>query len=547
MPPSSTESGAAGTVAQEPEVYEFPASSTQFRLFMLEKLRPGTAQYNVPLAFSVSGPFDTTAFAAALERVVARHESLRTTLRTAGTETVQSVTADPRVELRVEDASCEAAADEAVARDAVLPFDLERGPLLRCTVYRCGAENHHVLLSLHHAVCDGWSLKIIVEELGTEYRAARAGEPADVPEPPIQFPDYSEWQRRRLESGELAQAIGYWRDSLTGVSPAPALPTDRPRPSVQTTASATEQFVLPRDLRERISRYARSAGATEYAVMFAAYNVLLSRISGRTDLVVTVPVSGRDHPDLQRVVGPITNTLALRTDLSGPVTFAALLARVRDRLEEVQRHQDAPFDAVVDAVVSHRDPSHDALAEIGFTYDDSRFELDLGADLPAQRRPVRLHAAKCDLVLFTQNLSGDTLVLIDYRPALFDAATIRHWIRSFVALLEGLLEYPERPVDSLDMLDRGQFEQMLGEWNANSCGARTGWPGGCARRASDPRPSSESVWAARSRRRSPRSRCCEPAASTCRWTRTFPRPGCDRSSSAAKLGSFWRARRRREC
>ena len=475
--PTIEPGGATDTVAPEPEVYEFPASSAQSRLLMLERLRPGTAQYNVPLAFAVSGPFDATSFATALDRVVARHEALRTTLRIVGDEAVQTVAADPRVTPRIEDTPSEAAAAAALARDAALPFDLERGPLLRCAVYRLSTENHHVLLSLHHAVCDGWSLLLLVEELAAEYRAARTGVPADLPEPSLQFPDYSQWQRQRLATGKLARAIEYWRDSLADVPLAPALPTDRPRPPVQTTASANEQFILPGDLRERMSGYARSAGTTEYAVMFAAFNVLISRITGRTDVVVTTPVSGRDHPDLQRVVGPLTNTLALRTDLSGPVTFAALLGRVRGRLREVQLYQDAPFETVVDAVVSRRDPSHDALAEIGFTFDDSRFELDLGADLTVERRPVPLYSAKCDLMLYTEILSGDMRMLFDYRPNLFDAATIRHWIRSFLVLLDRLLAHPHQPVDSLDLLDHGQLAQVLGEWNGTPTGAPPGLTG----------------------------------------------------------------------
>jgi amino acid adenylation domain-containing protein len=451
---------------EDADVYEFPASTSQSRLLMLERLHPGSAQYNVPIAFAVSGPFDLAALGAALEAVTARHEALRTTFRTSGDEELQVVSSRARVELRVRDAASAEAADAALLEEAHRPFDLEHGPLLRTTVYRLPDGTHRLLLSLHHVICDGWSLKLILEELGDEYRAARTGEPSDVAEPAIQYPDFSAWHRQRTEAGEYAEAIEHWYRVLAGAPLTPAVPTDRPRPSVQTTAGAGERFLLPPDLRERVAGFARSVDATEYTVMFAAFNVLLARISGRDDLVVGTPLAGRDHPDLQRVVGLVTNTLAMRTDLSGAPTFTELLARVRAGLADAHRYQDAPFEAVVERLAPPRDPSYDPVIQVTFTYDGTQFALDL-VDAKTERLPVLLRDAKFDLMMYTERWAdGDIVVLFDYRCDLLDPATVRHWIRCFLVLLEDLLSRPDQPIRAARMLDDGQLEQILRGWNA---------------------------------------------------------------------------------
>ena len=448
------------------EAYEFPASPAQAGLLMLERLHPGTAQYNETVAFAVSGPFDVAAFASALDEVTARHESLRTTFHATDDGERQIVSARAEVDLRVEQAPSESAADAAMLRDAARPFDLEHGPLLRCVVYRLpDQDSHRILLSLHHLICDGWSVGIILEELSAGYRAARTGEPSDLPDPKTQYPDYSEWQRRRVDSGACAEAIDHWRLELADAPLSPAVPGDRPRPAVQTAAGGSERFLLPPGLRESAARYARSVGTTEFTVMFAAFNVLLARVSGRADLVVGIPLSGRDHPDLQRVVGLLTNTVAVRMDLSGASTFAALVDRVRERLHGAHRHQDAPFESVVKALAPRRDPSHDPVVQVAFSYADTGFALDL-LDARTERLPMPPCAAKFDLMMYTDTCAEETAVRFDYRSDLLDAATVRHWIRGFLVLLGQLLAHPDRPVEAAEMLDSGQFDQMLRDWNA---------------------------------------------------------------------------------
>jgi amino acid adenylation domain-containing protein len=456
-----------GSDTQSPDLYEFPVSPAQARLLMLERLSPGTGQYNVPVAFRVSGPFDAAAFAAALDLAVGRHESLRTTFRTAGGEPVQIVASAAAAGLRVLDAASEADADAAVAAEGRRPFDLELGPLLRSVGYRLPDGSHRILLCMHHLICDGWSLRILLEELAADYRAARTGGSADLPDPAVQYPDYSVWQRRRLAEGEYTEAIDHWRRTLAGASLAPVLPTDRPRPAVQTTAGESEHLVLPPGVRERIARTARSADTTPYTVLLAAFAVLLSRLSGQEDIVVGTPVSGRDHPDLQRVVGFLTNTLALRIDLSGAPAFSELLTRVRDRLHGAHRNQDAPFESVVEEVTARRDPSHDPVVQILFAYDDAEFAFDLDGTR-TERMPLTLRAAKVDLVFYTERRGADTAVLFDYRSDLLDRATVRHWLRSFLTVLDSLLEHPELPIGAADLLDDTQRHQILREWNATA-------------------------------------------------------------------------------
>jgi hypothetical protein len=264
--------------------YEFPVSPAQARLLVLDRLHPGSTQYHVPAAFTVTGPFDVEAFTAALDALVARHESLRTVFRAGPDGYRQIVAAEARASVRVVDGGTEA----DLRADAARPFDVEHGPLLRATVWSLAGGSHRILLVAHHLVCDGWSMRIMLDEL--------AQEPDDVEPPRIQYPDYAVWQRDRLASGEYDEAVAYWRGLLDGAPETLELPTDRARSAVVSTAGGVERFVLPRD---RLGDLARARGTTPFAVLFAAYNAFLSRISGRLDLVVGVPVAGRVHADVE--------------------------------------------------------------------------------------------------------------------------------------------------------------------------------------------------------------------------------------------------------
>jgi len=442
-----------------PAEYQFPVSPAQARLLVLDRMHSGSAQYHVPAAFAVHGRFDVDAFIRALDTLVARHESLRTVFRAEGGEYVQVVTEDARADVRLVPDVPPGEVGSAMLAEAQRPFDIEKGPLLRCVVYAVSDGSHRIQLTVHHLVCDGWSMQIMLRELGAAYR----GEPLEPLS--IQFPDCAAWQREQLAGGSHAEAVAYWRELLRDAPTTLELPGDRPRPAVQSTAGGVERLVLPAGTRWRLSRLAQDRDTTTFAVLFAAFHAFLSRISGQTDLVVGIPVSGRDHADLQDMVGMLTNTLALRTDVSGEPSFAELVDRVRDGLRAARPYQDAPFGAVVDAVAPERQLSHDPIVQVVFGYDDdTEMALDL-AGARVERIELVLGVAKFDFLMYVERWGSGLHALFFYRTDLLDPATVRRWVRAFEVMLDGLLDRPDRPITAVDLLDAGERHRIVRECN----------------------------------------------------------------------------------
>jgi len=450
------------------EEYEFPLSPAQARLVVLDRMNPGSTQYHVPAAFAVRGPFDAAAFAAALATLVDRHEALRTVFRPAGGEYVQVVAAAAEPSVRVEPPAGAAEVSGAMLARASRPFDIEHGPLLRCTIHPVTDGSHRVLLTAHHLICDGWSLEIMLRELSESYQATLCGRRARPGQLPLQYPDYAAWQHNRVAEGGYADATAHWAELLRGAPAVAALPTRQSRPAIQSTSAGADPFVLPAATRERLASLARRCRATPFAVLFAAFNVFLSRICGQEDLVVGIPVSGRDRPELQGMVGMLANTLALRTDLSGDPSFSALVTRVRDGLNSTRPYQDAPFDSVVDAVAGGRALSHDPVVQVAFGYDDDmEFVLDLhGAEV--SRVEITLDAAKFDLLMLLERTGPDLSGRVIYRDDLFDHDVIQHWVRGFRVLVDSLLDGPDQPVSAARLLSPADRARILRDFNQTS-------------------------------------------------------------------------------
>ncbi|GHG97193.1 non-ribosomal peptide synthetase [Streptomyces lanatus] len=450
-----------GTVGEHEE-YEFPTSDAQARLLVLDHMDPGAATYHVPAAFAVHGPFDAAAFARALDALTARHESLRTVFRT-GPDGVplQIVSATGRVEPLVEHGVPPADVDARMRAEAARPFDVTTGPLLRCTLYALTDGSHRILLVAHHLVCDGWSLGVLLRELAAGYENETKGLRHTPPELALQFPDFAAWQRERQANGEYAASVAHWAERLRGAPETVALPLDRPRGAVRTAAGGTERFTLPVRTRERVAETARSRGATPFMALFAAYAAFVSRLSGAEDLVIGFPVSGRDRPELQDMVGMLTNTLALRVDLSGDPSYTDLIDRLRTALLDSQPHQDAPFEAVVDELAPAREISHDPVVQVVFGYDDDT-ELTLRlAGAQVERVHVGLDTAKFDFHLQVERWGDDLAAYLIYRSALFEAETVRRWVRCFETLLEGVLERPGVPLSGIDMLPESERARLI--------------------------------------------------------------------------------------
>ena len=328
-------------------------------MWFLEQYVPGTAAYHMWLAFRLHGPLDLAALETALTALVARHESLRMRfLTTSDGDPVVEVDPPGPVRWTVLDMTGDpdpvAAARSALRPLVSEPFDLAVGPLLRPFLVQLGPDDHGVCLVVHHIVCDGWSAELMRDQLLADYEAARSGQPVDLAPPPLDYGDYARWQREQIDRGRFETGLDYWRRKLSGV-PALNLPTDRPYPPAQTVNGASHTFHMDAELCQAVERLGLANRATSFMTFLAAYQALLSWWCDQDDFGVGVPVSGRDLPEIESIVGLFVNTLVFRADLSGDPTFRELLVRVRQEAVEAYAHQQVPFERVVGELPLDRD------------------------------------------------------------------------------------------------------------------------------------------------------------------------------------------------
>jgi amino acid adenylation domain-containing protein len=436
-----------------------PLSFAQERLWFLDRLQPGSAFYNIPLALRLHGELDVAALERALGETVRRHESLRTVFAEADGAPVQVVAPFRGFALAVEDLSAladeerEAALRGRVAEEGTRPFDLAAGPLFRAGLVRLGEEEHVLLLCMHHAVSDGWSLGVLLGELAALYAAYREGAGSPLPEPALQYADYAVWQRENLRGEVLDGQVAWWKAQLAGAPALLELPTDRPRPAVQSYRGAFERVDLPAALAERLRGLGRREGASLYMVLLAAFQALLARYAGSDDMVVGTAIAGRTRREVEGLVGLFVNTLALRTDLSGDPGFRALLRRVRETTLGAYAHQDVPFEKLVEELHPERSLGHSPLVQVMFTLNDTGRAPAGLAGLRVEGVEQRAETTKFDLALSLASHAAGISGGLSYATDLFDAATVRGMGEHFARLLEGIAADPDRAVGALPLLD----------------------------------------------------------------------------------------------
>jgi amino acid adenylation domain-containing protein len=469
---------------------EFPASFAQQRLWFLDQLAPGSSIYNVPLSGSLCGPLSVPVLTASLAAIARRHESLRTSFGLSPAGPVQIVA--PAVKLRVAvmdlerlarpalGEGVEAAPSAARARreacriarqESGRPFDLRCAPLLRASLVRLAGEEHLLLLTLSHIVCDGWSVGLLIRELGLLYAAGREGRPAAVPELPIQYADFAAWQRRRLAGEALAAELAFWRRRLDGIRPLD-LPTDRPRSAFPGSRGASTPLELPPDLGASIERLCREQRITQFMAAFAGFAALLNRHTGQTDIAVGTPVAGRTHPETEALIGCFINTLVLRVDLGGEPAAAELLARVREATLDAYSHQDLPFEKLVGELQPDRDLSRTPLFQVMLSFETTP-EVPAIPGMTLSLLPVELVDVRFDLTLELRQTGGVLSGCLEYRAELFEPATVKRFGRHWCNLLAALAEGPDRPLSTLPLLAPAERHQLLYEWNATTWEAGT--------------------------------------------------------------------------
>ncbi len=502
---------------------DFPLSFAQHRLWFMEQLRPNTAVYNIPTALHLRGRLDISALEQSLNEIVQRHDVLRTTFkaingRHAGGQSehehsicqviipklsiplpvidVQhdrvplgardsgpqvSVQDDPQTEREIK-------ARQWLTQEAQRSFDLAHGPLLRAALLRFAEDDHILFLNIHHLVYDGWSEGIFFQEMSIYYNTVAASATAaaktlpHLPPLPVQYADFAVWQRQWLQGDILQKQLKYWSQQLADSPPLLTLPTDRPRPATQTFQGRHYNLSISHSLTEALkalSQRVQAADATRvtlFITLLAAFNVLIYRYTGQTDIPIGVPIANRNHREIENLIGFFVNTLVLRNDLSGDPTFLTLLHRVREVALGAYAHQDLPFEQIVEILKPPRDLSYHPMFQIAFALQDAPIESLNLKDITASPYPVERGTSQFDLALLLEEKHGQTTAAkapaaseingeLEYNTDLYDESTIARLVNHYRVLLEGIAANPEQRISRLPLLSKAERRQLLVTWN----------------------------------------------------------------------------------
>ncbi|MBO3458248.1 non-ribosomal peptide synthetase [Aetokthonos hydrillicola Thurmond2011] len=471
------------------EVFVFPTSFAQQRLWFLDQLIPGNTIYNVPTVIRLTGSLNLTALEQTFNEIVRRHESLRTTFITLDGQPLQAIAPSLTIPISVLDLQelpgdqQEIEAKYIITAEIERPFSLSSEPLLRVIILVLSQAEHILLLNIHHIICDDWSIGVLIREIGTLYTAylnpeSNSSSSSILLELPLQYADFAHWQREWLQGEVLETQLAYWRDQLNGISIL-HLPTNKPRPAIQSYQGATQFLELPKELIDALEKLSQEQGVTLFMTLLAAFQTLLYRYTHQEDIAVGSPIANRNRSEIEEIIGFFVNSLVLRSDLSGNPTFRELLARVREVTLGAYSHQDLPFEKLVEELHPERNLSYHPLFQVVFGLQNSPMSaLQLPGLLPSfinidfkkTRFDLEMHLWKCSEDFrslwggnwkYSEGLRG----LMVYNTDLFDKATINRMLKHFKTLLSGVVENPAQKIGSLPLLSEEELHQVLVEWN----------------------------------------------------------------------------------
>ncbi|TBV02400.1 non-ribosomal peptide synthase/polyketide synthase, partial [Stutzerimonas kirkiae] len=443
-------------------------SYAQQRQWFLWQLEPQSAAYNMPTALRFKGELDIEALRSSFETLITRHESLRTTFRQDGEQAVQVI--QPGIDLVLDQEGLEAASEaliqSKVEEEVGRPFDLENGPLLRVKLLRLAKDDHVLILTLHHIVSDGWSMPIMVDELVQLYEGNRTGQQVTLPELPIQYVDYAIWQRNWMEAGEQKRQLTYWKAQLGDEQPVLELPTDRPRPAIQSQEGANFNIELNEKIAQSLKQLAQQQGVTLFMLLLASFQTLLYRYSGQDDIRVGVPNANRNRVETERLIGFFVNTQVLKAEFDLGTTFSDLLKQVQQTALGAQAHQDLPFEQLVEALHPERSLSHSPLFQVMYNHQtqvkgDSRRLPGLTVEgLSWEKQTTQF-----DLTLDTFEHEQGIVASLSYATALFDKSTIEQLAQHWLNLLQSIVKTPGQRIAELPMLAEAERCATLGQWD----------------------------------------------------------------------------------
>ena len=446
---------------------DLPLSFAQQRLWFLDKFSTSNTAYNIQVAVRMIGELDHVALERALNEIIRRHESLRTTFVARDGRPVQVIAPEYSITLPLLDISEASPSEREVTIERIYSeegrnaFDLGKLPLFRFHLLKLAETEHALLLNMHHIISDGWSMGVITRELAAHYETFTKDQPSVLPELAIQYADFAHWQRNWLQGEVLEDQLAYWKSCLGYRLPVLKLPVDRPRPRVQSFRGARHHFTLPVELSESLKSFSRSEGVTLYMLMLAAFKVLLHRYSGQDDIVVGTDIANRNRSEIEPLIGFFANQLVLRTDVSGNPTFRELLGRVREVTLGAYAHQDTPFEKLVEELQPERDFSRNPLFQVMFIFQNNPMPaLEMG-NLALEPIEMKEATTAFDISLvLNEPLRGEMSGSVRYSTDLFDASSIERMIGNYTRLLQSVVAGAYVRLDSLEMLTEEERMQQ---------------------------------------------------------------------------------------
>ncbi|MCP4104685.1 MAG: amino acid adenylation domain-containing protein [Desulfobacteraceae bacterium] len=453
-----------------PREGDMPLSLAQQRIWFLCQLEKETSVYNESFAFRLTGALNIAVLEQSLTEIIRRHEILRTIFPVTDGSPVQAIVPAQSASLSLVDITDspenehDTEMQQLLTKETQRPFDLERGPLLRITLIRLGMTKHLLLITMHHIIFDGWSMGIFNWELSVLYKAFSSGRPSPLPDMSAQYADFAHWQWQWVQGDVLQTELDYWKQQLANAPPLLELPTNRPRPPVQTFQGCTERFQLGSELTQRL-RYLNQSGTTLFMTLLAAFATLLARYTGHDDIVIGSPIAGRNSIETESLMGFFVNTLTLRIDLSDNPVFQDLLTRVREVTVGAYDHQDIPFERLVEALQPERNLSHTPIFQVMFALQNAPAPVLELPGLTVTPEEVESGTAKFDLTLFLTETGQGLKGAFEYNSDLFDRDTITRMIGHFQTLLEAVASDPDQRITDMPLLTETELHQMIIEWN----------------------------------------------------------------------------------
>ncbi|MEH2268243.1 MAG: amino acid adenylation domain-containing protein [Nostoc sp.] len=449
---------------------DIPLSWAQERLWFLHHLEGESGAYTMPFVMRLFGNLNIKALSGAIGAMVRRHEVLRTRFEIKHDLPVQVIDPDITITLPVVDLQNVAdpwkQVEQLAIKEAYKPFDLAKDPVLRVKMWQVATDEYVLLIAIHHIAADGWSIGVLNRELSAHYRAITTGSAVELPELSVQYADFTLWQRQWLTTQVLEPQLSYWKQQLAGAPPLLELPTDRPRPAIQTFRGGTERFQLDALLTQQLRQLSQESGTTLFMTLLTGFVVLISRYSGQTDIVVGSPIANRNRKEIEGLIGFFVNTLALRFDLSPELTLKALLEQVRQVAQNAYDHQDLPFEMLVEELQLERNLDRNPLVQVMFALQNAPTNPWDLPGLRVEKMHWGLEAVRFDLELHFWEVPEGLEGFCYYSSDLFDAATIARMMKHFQNLLTAIVAKPEQPVSQLPLLTAQERQQSLVEWNS---------------------------------------------------------------------------------